>query len=784
MSQYYFKLIFILKILCCIADSNEVSSKCNHKDIKDYLFKTTYINLNTTDVYFVDFKNYKDIILFRCKRFDTVNISNVYLIPKNPMLLGETLQLKELFVDNFFLNLYLMKINGFVFYNLQKKIEYTENPVFCCVTFKFSKLDIYLNWTSTPISKDQCDENTFHSLTSFLQPYPYLDFESIIYPKEGLCKLIFKNLKVQVLFFRKVTHSLLMTNRLIFIGKNVTRIESLVMLTIDMYHEGLTLSMLDVELFYKVEKLNIIGVDRIETGIFVNFKNIQLLAIFLLNVKNLFHSGTNWLEDLNSELNVNLYDKEDIIENIDKYMAIKILNVEEDNTFFSIYKYPNEDLCLFKDFPHSHLVVPILKPRESISCTCTVKWLQMYLEKYETYLTLTNNFKLFANEENVFTKICDTDSTECDFNNSFKKCDLSLEKHHHEITDKDLYYTIKWLQYVLLVALQPLFGIVGLIHNILILLTVKKIKKNIIKEPMYNYIHMNATFNILCCIVMNLSLVNTCINYNTHSVYCSSVYTDKWAQYFKIVVQHFIGNVFRTCMNVSYLFISLSRFISVSNLKEKKYFKNISHLNYKLFLFVLLVFAVLISLFKIFQYDVNTLYDMEEFPSEFYSEFRCLYDMYKSKCVLFDILKLINKSFNDIFFFLINIFLDFLMLKHFNKEIEHKMQLRNHNEDNSDLIKKKKNVNRMIIANSTIFFFSHAPEFLVSALLIFFRKKIKPFCTFQLSCDLINEEAQFFNSTSIVLNFYVFLTFDKNFRESFHCLIGKSKLNTKSETSH
>ncbi len=45
----------------------------------------------------------------------------------------------------------------------------------------------------------------------------------------------------------------------------------------------------------------------------------------------------------------------------------------------TFYTYPEEDICYFKDFPHSKLVLPILKPNNNVSsCTCT----QLYLIQY------------------------------------------------------------------------------------------------------------------------------------------------------------------------------------------------------------------------------------------------------------------------------------------------------------------------------------------------------------------------------------------------------------------
>ena len=73
----------------------------------------------------------------------------------------------------------------------------------------------------------------------------------------------------------------------------------------------------------------------------------------------------------------------------------------------------------------------------------------------------------------------------------------------------------------------------------------------------------------------------------------------------------------------------------------------------------------------------------------------------------------------------------------------------------------------MILFNSFIYIVSHLPEFLVTLLLIVYSKKISNFCNDKFSCDLLNEEAEFFCLISIVCQFYVFKIFDKNFKRSF-----------------
>jgi hypothetical protein len=85
--------------------------------------------------------------------------------------------------------------------------------------------------------------------------------------------------------------------------------------------------------------------------------------------------------------------------------------------------------------------------------------------------------------------------------------------------------------------------------------------------------------------------------------------------------------------------------------------------------------------------------------------------------------------------------------------------------------KSKKNINRMILFNSFIYIISHLPEFTMTLVLIVYAKKISNYCLNKFSCDLLNEEAEFFGLISIVFQFYIFKIFDKNFKTSFQQMI-------------
>ena len=96
--------------------------------------------------------------------------------------------------------------------------------------------------------------------------------------------------------------------------------------------------------------------------------------------------------------------------------------------------------------------------------------------------------------------------------------------------------------------------------------------------------------------------------------------------------------------------------------------------------------------------------------------------------------------------------------------------------------KSKKNINRMILLTNVIYAIAHMPEFISTLLLISFYKQISKFCL-NISCDILNEEAQFFCLISIVCQFFIFIKFKKTFKSSLKDLISRIIPSNKIETN-
>jgi hypothetical protein len=126
----------------------------------------------------------------------------------------------------------------------------------------------------------------------------------------------------------------------------------------------------------------------------------------------------------------------------------------------------------------------------------------MHYRLYRSFFSLTKNYDKFINNSkqlisqvsNLF-QFCEDGEIECDFVNLFYKCEKESVKYVNEITDDDIYFTLKWLQFVLLIFLQALFGFIGLINNILVLITIcNKEKERLFREKIYKHLQINGYF--------------------------------------------------------------------------------------------------------------------------------------------------------------------------------------------------------------------------------------------------------------------------------------------------
>ena len=88
---------------------------------------------------------------------------------------------------------------------------------------------------------------------------------------------------------------------------------------------------------------------------------------------------------LNRDLNVNINEMFDLRLKSD-FIIIKQFTEWKDPYLTPYYMYPDEDLCLFDNFPHKQLVIPSFAISDDVTnfeCSCTLTWL---IQNHKIYL--------------------------------------------------------------------------------------------------------------------------------------------------------------------------------------------------------------------------------------------------------------------------------------------------------------------------------------------------------------------------------------------------------------
>lgn len=189
------------------------------------------------------------------------------------------------------------------------------------------------------------------------------------------------------------------------------------------------------------------------------------------------------------------------------------------------------------------------------------------------------------------------------------------------------------------------------------------------------------------------------------------------------------------------------------------------------------------SLFILFQFKINTTLDVrKELPYEWRDEYFCSLEENRYQCRLFNAFKIANKSLNDIAIFIFVLVIDLLLLRTVQSNLMKKSQKFKDESKQEEIAKSSKNIDRMVFTNGVVYVLAHFPEFILTILMVSFADKLANFCHEKLSCDLINEEAGFFILISILSKFYIFMRFNKTFKESFIDLKSRLIKNKNSST--
>jgi hypothetical protein len=381
-----FKCLFfpllLLKILSIKTREDDLCQENSNK----YLNYKLYPNTNDTRSIFSQFYLFSDLnsdincasLIYNITKF-------LEFIPLIPCVLSSSFKIKKLFTSQQIISIESVSLT------ILKGIDIHTSALTIPSRYfrKQTTLQIFssdLNFYSNDHLIDmlnECDLKTFNNTFNFLNSFYIVKFGNVVYPKV-FCPLAFKGSNITEIDFSDIINSFLITNRLNFYKLNQTQaIDSLTKsvkcVFLSVSYEILDEKILAESLFKYIYRLVLHGVlYGIEEDMFREFLVLKNIDFQLDNIKEFFHSGLKWLSFINRDVT---YSNETEID-YHLFATLRFLYIKNSVSFDPIYEYPNEDICLFKDFPHERLVFPLIVPGIQLSCTCLLKWLQSKLQLY------------------------------------------------------------------------------------------------------------------------------------------------------------------------------------------------------------------------------------------------------------------------------------------------------------------------------------------------------------------------------------------------------------------
>jgi hypothetical protein len=800
-----FILIVVCSFVCFDLQTNSSDIECQNWKEKHLYFAQDVHYYNVTFA-FVKIDTLDDLnINMKCPPQE-YNIQILKIYANRNIFIRNDLDLRgvlNIFNRTHEADVIIQNVNGF------NEKEFRKTDVMDTAVRSIQTQNVYFDFYRQEklLTSENCIRDNFGSKTNFFGSIKALFFLYKVFYNNKICPYVFMNTQLEQLFLGDISNSLIFRNRIRFININETNdfemnIEMLGFLVFNLYSETITSTNLNQFVFKGLRALLIKGnLEHFEEGLFENFKEIKFISIKSDELINFFHRGTEWLCSINRNLNVNLTDNHEVKQSIQKLVSVEIYAVSW-SIFNKYYSFPDEDICLFENFPHSQLVLPLLIfdpiQFDADKYSCTLVWLFQYYKLY-FYKNFTEhiNYVILQNEyvvafENITLRKCL--KNEVYFNEKFLACNFSQRFENCEFTQfktvpingiQSFILMIKWFQYIIEVYIRTILCSIGLITNLITLKVIRhKMHKKNFSNSMYKHIYFNALFNVGFCLTYLPSLMNICIFPKTS--FCSSIWRTEFAQYFYIYVILFLGNTFRLCCNISYIFFSISRVAISGTSTKSKLRKFIEKQNIKRFYIIIFILALGFSLFfvlenyvnKIYQdfdvsFTLNNAYDIkycDSFRTELYFRKYILTPGFYVKCKLLEWLNLTNNILNNVLFFFISIFIDIFMVRYSSKVVEKKKKL--HCPHLNEAVAYKTKLYKMIIINGTLFFFSHFPELLVTLIFYFYKSKdFIDFCYASFDCTSLIEMAQVFNFISIGFQFFIFLKFDQNVFSCILCLV-------------
>ena len=445
---YLTHLLFILILELVSTDLTRDSKECKTW-AKDHIIITDNSSAETVPTAVIKFNEISDLN-HSCSLIDKpFNIALLYFYQTRGILIDNNIDLRNIFEMFQFSsqpNIILHNIKGF------NKVPTETRPINLfenyTIGFMFKNNFAFFK-NGTLVSQTDCVYQNFNpKMGSFFGSMESIWFTMNTLYTQTVCPYVFMNTRLKLIVFDGIANSLIFVNRLEFVDTNETHnlhTQSLQTIVFNFYCEQVTHKLLNRLVFRKVNTLVLEGIiSDFQPDLFQNFTRLKRIVIEVINLQSFLHAGIAWASSLNSDLNEDPTKVSKYLKIAERSILVEFIDMSK--IFSKTYDYPEEDLCLFKDFPHRQLVVPmILAEMNSFQCTCTIKWLMQYTHAYINNDYAYYDLKLanqFISQSRIYiVKNC-SQSLVCNFTARFRLCRADQVYSRSEMLEPRFFF--KW----------------------------------------------------------------------------------------------------------------------------------------------------------------------------------------------------------------------------------------------------------------------------------------------------------------------------------------------------
>ena len=505
-------------------------------------------------------------------------------------------------------------------------------------------------------------------------------------------------------------------------------------------------------------------------------------------------NGIEWIKNYNKDIN---YDLDNFSNQSIDYLTDNIKYIDH-NCFKSngLYSppltdiFPDEDFCLYKDFPINQLIAvfencpekEMFEYRNTIKITCTYLWIT---RSYKVLIKTYNPGMLVYDIMNMLFNSNDYKSiSKCNFESRLELCNKSNFQAKSISTLFEIGEAMKMTQSVINI-LSYVLSIFGIVTNILIIITIssKKNEKSFKGFKQYDYMRLNSICNCLILLIHLISWLNHCVY--PFQVFCPLIRKTLFMQYFNMVVEGILMNALKFMNNFTYVGFAFNRIslIGKDHNKLTKFMCEISIVKYISFsLFISIGFSVI----KFFHYEINSGLPFTTYPISY--EYFSFYYKENLNSVIF-ILNFITDIVNHFIFLFVILTIDMGMIVKLrqtlkeqlekSKELYTKVQYEKKLNDNETALN---NARSMIILNTSLNFLLKVPSSLYSFIHILyiyywlktsryyinetFTKLYYEICVNANLCDMLIQLTEFLYFLFISIQLFFYKHYDKKISDS------------------